>query len=356
LNTAPAYEHRHYAHCESGVLSSLFTHHGMALSEPMVFGLAGAMSFAYLPFVRLGHMPLIAYRMFPAYLIKKLPARMRVKYFRKRYSDSGRAMAELDDFLANGQVVGIQMSVFFAPYFPPEMRFPFNAHNAIVIGKENGDYLISDPVFEEIKRIAAKDLEKARFAKGVLAPKGLVHFPLQMPGEVDLEPVIRKAIKKTANMMLHAPPFIGLKGIRRLSAKICALGKKHDKKYIRHFLGHLVRMQEEIGTGGGGFRFIYAAFLQEAYQLMGIPVLEEASNRMTAAGDAWRMFALACAKAVKRREEAIDLEAIAGLLRQCGEIEKKIYLLLKSLKKYKTTNTASIQLPSAKCSSRGDLC
>ena len=343
MEPAPVFEHRHYAHCESGVLSSMLTHHGLTLSEPMVFGLAGALGFAYLPIVRLGNMPMIAYRMFPAHMIKKLPPRLRVKYFRKRYSDSSRAMVELDDFLARGQVVGIQMSVFFAPYFPPEMRFPFNAHNAIVIGKENGEYLISDPVFDEIQRITVQDLEKARFAKGVLAPKGLVHFPLQLPVEVDLEPIIRKSIRKTANMMLHAPPYIGLKGINQLAAKICSLPKKHDKKYIRHFLGHMVRMQEEIGTGGGGFRFIYAAFLQESNQLLDIPVLEEASQQMTEAGDAWRVFALACARAVKRKEEVVDLENIAGLLRRCGEIEKNIYLLLKTLKKYKKKNTARIQ-------------
>ena len=191
-------------------------------------------------------------------------------------------------------------------------------------------------MFDQIQRIAAKDLEKARFAKGVLAPKGLVHFPLELPASLDLDPAIRKSIKKTVNMMLHAPPFIGLKGINRLAANIGKLHRKHAEKYIRHFLGHLVRMQEEIGTGGGGFRFIYAAFLEEAYQLLGIALLQEASQRMTAAGDAWRVFALACAKAVKREQETVDLAAIAGLLRQCGQAEKELYLLLKTLKKHKS--------------------
>ena len=37
-----------------------------------------------------------------------------------------------------------------------------------------------------------------------------------------------------------------------------------------HFLGNIVRMQEEIGTGGGGFRFMYAAFLQEAGDVLGL--------------------------------------------------------------------------------------
>ena len=38
-----------------------------------------------------------------------------------------------------------------------------------------------------------------------------------------------------------------------------------------------VHMQEEIGTGGGGFRFIYASFLQDAADRFDVPQLQEAS-------------------------------------------------------------------------------
>ena len=77
--------------------------------------------------------------------------------------------------LAQGKVVGLQTSVYWLPYFPPEMRFHFNAHNLLVYGKEGNDYLISDPVFESPMRCAADDLNRSRFAKGVLAPKGLLY-------------------------------------------------------------------------------------------------------------------------------------------------------------------------------------
>ncbi len=43
-------------------------------------------------------------------------------------------------------------------------------------------------------------------------------------------------------------------------------------------------MQEEIGTGGGGFRYIYAAFLQEAYGYYPDDVLLEISASFTRAG------------------------------------------------------------------------
>jgi len=79
------------------------------------------------------------------------------------------------------------------------------------------------------------------------------------------------------------------------------------------FVGHIVRMQEEIGTGGAGFRFIYAAFLQEAAVLAERPALAEFSERLTVIGDGWRMLALKAARMLKGREPFVPA-VIADLL------------------------------------------
>ena len=50
-------------------------------------------------------------------------------------------------------------------------------------------------------------------------------------------------------------------------------------------LGQVIRMLEEIGTGGAGFRFIYAAFLQESAEILNKPWLNDLSIEMTAIGD-----------------------------------------------------------------------
>ena len=327
------FEHRHFAHCETGVMSTLLKYKGLELSEPMVFGLSGAICFAYLPFLKMGNMPLVSYRMFPGHIVKKFPQKLGVEYFRKTYKDQDQAMAELDEFLARRQLVGLQTSAYFTTYFPPEMRFQFNAHNIIIIGKEGDDYLVSDPVFDHIERIKTADLKKARFAKGFSAPKGLVHYPIKSPGRIDLKRLIKQSIKKTVHMMLYAPlPWIGIKGINHLARRVARLSREQNDRYTRHFLGNIVRMQEEIGTGGGGFRFMYAAFLQEAYKVTDIPVLKEASDNMTATGDRWRMFALECAKVVKNQKTKVALPEIAQILRACGESEKQIYRMLKTVK------------------------
>jgi hypothetical protein len=326
-------EHRQYAHCESGVVTALLRRQGLDLSEPMVFGITGGLTFAYIPFIRITNMPVISYRMFPGSIIKGATKNLAVEFKTRRYRDKGEALAELTQLVDRGEAVGLQTSVYWLPYFPPDMRFQFNAHNLIVYGREGEEFLVSDPIFEHAVRIKAEDLQNARFARGTLAPKGFMYYPVRVDSSVDLREAIRKSIKRTVNMMLRTPlPFIGVKGIHYLAKKIEGLDIHKDMRTARLFLGHIFRMQEEIGTGGGGFRFMYAAFLQEAGQLLNSPPLSEASQMMTEAGDMWRQFALACARACKSKTADFDVKEIAQLLRKCATQEKHVYSLLKLVK------------------------
>jgi hypothetical protein len=326
-------EHRQYAHCESGVVSALLRHHGLDLSEPMVFGITGGLTFAFIPFIKITNMPVISYRMFPGSIIKGAVKNLDVRFETRRYRDKRKALAELTNLVNKGEIVGLQTSVYWLPYFPPEMRFQFNAHNLIIYGREGEEFLVSDPVFDHAVRIKADDLQNARFARGTLAPKGFMYYPVTVNHSIDLQEAIKKSIKRTVHMMLYAPvPFIGVKGIHYMGRRIEKLNVRKDLRYVRLFLGHIVRMQEEIGTGGGGFRFMYAAFLQEAGRLLGSVQLEEASRMMTKAGDMWRQFASACARACKSRTADFDVREIARLIQTCAEHETAVYSLLKTIK------------------------
>ncbi len=53
------FPHQHTAHCESGVMSTLLKYHGHDLDEAMIFGIAHALTFVWLPVVKLGGMPLV---------------------------------------------------------------------------------------------------------------------------------------------------------------------------------------------------------------------------------------------------------------------------------------------------------
>ena len=233
--------------------------------------------------------------------------------------------------VAAGQPVGLQTSVFWLPYFPDDMRFHFNAHNLIVYGKQDREFLVSDPVFEEPVTIKSRDLLKARFAKGALAPKGMMYHLGHVPEAIDYERAVPGAIAKNSRVMTKAPlPIIGIRGFRYLAKRIAAIDKNFaDDRSRKLYLGHIVRMQEEIGTGGAGFRFIYASFLQEAGKLLNDSDLLEASEMMTATGDSLREFALTLAKLCQGSSDPVSgAPGASKQLLACSEQEAEVWKLL----------------------------
>jgi len=322
--SATDFEHTHSAHCESGVMSTMLRHYGLNLSEPMVFGLASGLSFAYLPFVKMGGMPLIAYRNFPKSIIKNMQKNLGVKMKLETFSNKQKGEERLNELLAEGKIVGAQTSVYWLPYFPEEMRFHFNAHNLLIFAKDGDNYKISDPVFEHTVVCDREALLTSRFTKGVMAPKGLLYYPTYVPKDIDLHPIIVKSIKKVAKSMLNTPvPIAGIKGMRYLAKNITKLHKK-DKRQAKLFLGHIVRMQEEIGTGGAGFRYLYASFLQESSLLFEDKSLQETSDMLMSIGDDFREFALMIAKSVKSKKE-IDYKSIGEKLNSIADREVIMY-------------------------------
>lgn len=326
MNTsATHFQHRHAAHCESGVASNLFSHYGANLSEAMAFGLSSALSFAYIPFVKLTGFPLIAYRMPPKFILKGLRKPFDVRMHFETFSNAEKGRRRLDELLEQGKVVGLQTSVYWLPYFPQDMRFHFNAHNLLVYGKDGDEYLISDPVGEEPTRCASADLQRARFAKGVLAPKGLLYYPDSLGRTEVSAAAVRKAIVKTTRIMLGPIPIVGVRGMRMLARRIRRL---QADEYGLNYIGHIVRMQEEIGTGGAGFRFLYASFLQEAAALCALPELDLLAERLNSIGDDWRSFALQAVRMIKGRD-AVDFAALAASLQALADQESDFFLVLR---------------------------
>jgi hypothetical protein len=327
-------EHQQAAHCESGTIANLLRFHGINLSEPMVFGLGSGLFFTYLPFIKVGGAPGISFRTYPGGIIKRIMGQLGISVKFKTFKDTEKAMQALDGSLEQGALTGLITGVFHLPYFPPEYRFHFNAHHILAFGKENGSYLVSDPVMQHTNIISAKDLSKARFAKGPLTPKGKMYTISGVSHNFDIKERIVTAIRKTCREMLYTPlPICGVRGIRFLSKKLRKWPSKLNPTDAKLHLGQIIRMSEEIGTGGAGFRFIYAAFLQESAQILGSDLLNDMSIKMTAVGDKWRDFAYLAAKNFKksRKSESGSYDALADQLIEIADKEKKIYHCLKKL-------------------------
>ncbi len=315
------FQHKMAAHCENGVTQNLLKFYGKPLSEAMVFGIGSGIFFSYMPFYKLNGVPVVSFRPMPGMIFKRTAKRLGFKVKSSRYRKKEAAMKAMNRLLDKKIPVGMVVGVFHLSYFPKAYRFHFNAHNIVVFGREDDSYIISDPIMETPEKLTHEELKRVRYAQGTYKPRGKMYYITKPTETHNLETAVIKGIKQTCKHMLTIPiPYFGIKGISTMARHTRKWPEKLGSKKAKKYLGQIVRMQEEIGTGGAGFRFLYAAFLQEAAEILKNDELLKISEMMTANGDKWREFAVLTGRIYKERipeeggfEKAADmLDAIAA--------------------------------------------
>ena len=331
------FNHLQAAHCENGVTTNLLRTIGVNnMTEPMAFGIGSGLFFVLLPFLKINNGPAIAFRTMPGLIFKRTCNALEIPVTRKKFNSKESGQRYLDECLERGQVVGSQVGVYYLTYFPKEYRFHFNAHNMIIFGKEGDRYLISDPVMETVTSLSTYELERVRFAKGPFAPRGQLYYP--KGSKIVTDDVMRKAIvtgiKRNVFHMTSIPgTVVGVNAIAATGKKIKKWRDKLGQQTAGLYLAQLVRMQEEIGTGGGGFRYIYAAFLQQAHAFHPKDELLEISKTFTKAGDIWRNAAVQAAGIYKGRiGSQADFDVMGDYLIEIAEIEKNAFRALSKIK------------------------
>jgi hypothetical protein len=165
-----------------------------------------------------------------------------------------------------------------------------------------------------------------------MAPKGFMFYPIYVPEKIDFEKAIRDGIKGATYNMLKIPlPFLGVKGIRRFADKILDWPKYTlDEDSLADKIFRITIFLEDQGTGGAGFRFLYASFLQEAAKVLNNPRLDDMSKEMMKIGDGWREISLASAKIAKQRDFSREkLMEIGNLLRVRADLEEAFFINLR---------------------------
>ena len=319
--------HHHAAHCETGVTAALFRDKGLEISEPMIFGIGSGIFFGHLPFVKFVGLPISTYRAQPGAVFRKAAKRLDGKFVTKKYTNAKKGMDELLRVLRSGQIVGLTTNIYWLSYFPDRFRFQFNGHNIVILREIENGFRVSDPVLDKPVDCRTEDLIRARFARGPLEPHGFMYYPVSVNLHPDLRGACIKGMLDTCNMMLRIPvPIFGIRGIRFLAKRIIKFEKTQGFEEACRQLGMIVRMQEEVGTGGAGFRYMYAAFLQEAADLFGSAELNDLSRDMTAIGDTWREFAVTAARIIKKRGKQDETFAKAGgLMLICAGREENLF-------------------------------
>ena len=99
--------HKQTAHCESGAVTNLLAHQGIEISEAMTFGIGAGLFFAYLPFIRINHLPLVTYRAAAGHLLRRFARLPGFTLTQRTFTSPQQGMAELDDHLARSVPVGL---------------------------------------------------------------------------------------------------------------------------------------------------------------------------------------------------------------------------------------------------------
>ena len=327
------FNHKLAAHCESGMVTSLLNHSGIEISEAMVFGISGSIFFAYinnpmLPF------PTIAVRNQPGKIYKNFSRHSNLPFIKKHYRKPAQAKDELENLLKENTPAGVQVDFFYMDYVPEYIRAHFNGHFVIVVGKNDNKYLISDAYTPDIAELDQATLQAARFTHGPFKPKGLMIYRNGSTDSINWEEAIAKGIKKATFNMLKIPfPFLGVKGIRYFAKKLPDWPKlARDEEHLSDEVMMINILLEERGTGGGGFRFMYAAFLQEAANIINKPALNEVAEQMMNNGDEWRLISIFAGKIGRNRELGQDkLRELGSMIEKRAEVERGLFTDLKKI-------------------------
>lgn len=322
------YTHRQAGHCESGATSNLLNFYGVQMTEQMAFGIGTGIYFSYLPFLKLQFAPMMSFRNFPNTVFHRTTKYLGIDAtVIKKFKDPKESMDALDRNLDNGIPTGCQVGVFNLTFFPPEYRMHYNMHNLVVFGREDNVYHISDTVMETNHVLTYEDLLRVRWAKGPFAPKGKMYWMNNVKKDLDIKSAVKKGIDKTVYEMIKVPFWlVGIKGMRVMARDIKKWPRKHGNEKASFYLGQILRMAEDFGTGGAGFRYIFGAFLKESGETFNHDGLREASDMMGITANKWREFTYIGARNCKNRSKPEeDYGMLGDMMHEIANMEEKVY-------------------------------
>jgi hypothetical protein len=281
-------------HCETTALKRVLDYHGLSLSEEMLLGLGGGISFIYW-YVKMMPSPFVGGRYgkgadFPTNICRRIGAEVTVS----ETASSKKGYEELKALLGGGEPAVVWGDMAYLPYFAiPEVAH-FGGHVFVVFGLDEAkdEVYIYDRGRNPVT-VSIADLARARGSKFPPFPPKHRLLKISYPSAVaDLAPGIKESIRECCQGMLKPPiKNIGLAGMGKWSKVVV---KWPDQFKGINLLGALMNgfiYIETGGTGGSAFRSMYARFLEEASSVIDQPALREVAEMMREAAAVWSEIA-----------------------------------------------------------------
>lgn len=320
-NIIPNFKHEIGVHCGSTTIREMFLFDGVPVSEAMIFGLGSGLGFFY---------------------VKDAPSKPHHR-FNGRCADLETSFYDrinqpiqwvgswdenkLTDIILNKKRPVIAITdLNYIPYYEP-VHFPGHSIAVIGVDHENQHVAVYDISNQELEYISFHHLESAvavtappvmsvshRWAE---APKiSQDHFD-QMLNSETLKQAILQSTQQLLNPNTH---YEGFQAMQQLADDFSAWKNFDDWSLCARFAYQSI---EKRGTGGSGFRVLYADFLAEATSYL--PQLNQinAESQMRSSAILWSKLGSIC--------KQIFAESKPELFDDCGKIVLDILNLEKNL-------------------------
>ena len=251
-------------------------------------------------------------------------------------NDAIKAEKALDELVAKGIPVGVRANILGLKYLN-DLGFDldYNGHQMTIIGKEGTQYIVSDTemlLSDEYFKVDEATMRSVRFRPGIAAPHGCMFYFDPLPADydenVDVKAAVIDGLKEACQNMVSIPlPWFGYRGIHYYANDIRKWPKKYSEEKIDFMLLHYFRLIEQAGTGGAGYRYLYADFLKEAAVLLQSGALDESADLMRKAADTWRVFTVDCNRHINKAD--ITLNEMADVIDEIGDLERDTFANIK---------------------------
>ncbi len=252
-------DHQPGRHCASSAIRDLLAFHGVSLSEAMCFGLGAGLGITYLelpdaPVPFMVHVRSLGFE-------ERVFRSIGVPFAWATFDTPDLATAALHDALDAGRPALLLTDIFHLPYFGSRTHFPGHAIVAWARSPETNTILVTDTERPDPVDVAGESMSQARFSNQL---PFIHHGNMFAPHAILADPTteqIANAIRYNAASLVAAVPNSGIPALRTWVNDLPRWEQTGDWRWTTRFAYQVI---EKRGTGGGGFRRMYAEFLEEA--------------------------------------------------------------------------------------------
>ena len=308
--------HRPGVHCGSSAIRDLLEFHGLRMTEAFCFGLGAGLGVTYVeipgsatPFIV--HVRSMGFE-------EKVFHTLDVPFAWSSHPDKDAATKDLYQALGDGVPALLLTDIYHLPYFGSSTHFPGHAIVAWQRDEARDEVLVSDTERPGLIPVPATNLADARFSTSppfihygnMFAPRSLT---LAISADRVRDAIVDNA-KALANGGLNS-------GLAALDTWIAALPEWQAHDNWRWLLRFAYQVIEKRGTGGGGFRTMYAEFLREAGEMLPAVRAAKLVEMMQRSAVAWT--GLAALLKMASESDVFPVREIEGAIRHVRTLESQ---------------------------------